>query len=444
MPFVLGSDVKIAGLKARPDLNGMIGVVEEHNKETNRYNIRVRPPSGGASEVIALRPASLVLVSRAAAGKQPKRFDTEAGTIHEENRGIRVSNRAPDLPSSTAIVAQTEEFRMTLAEQQDVKTLLPLCRKHEECSERGVERWLPKVVSALTRNQQKTYTHPCEGLFQWMRRGDAGQGWQEFDARMAGMGLTVGQRTALKHLAEDYMKPPVTPLDKIIAEIKLKDTTMKITLPVRYHSKPLVQSIIEPFLRAYSEKVSGGVSQKLFTLEDVNYVEVNECKLPDDPRWDLEDRWCKSFTDLIAEKRVIHKADDKDRIECEMKIELLTAEEKEIIRKERLPRSPIASDDEDEFPEDVHPLALEDDIDISPEEEEAIADRERAEMERQYEMAELGPEEMARRDAAREAKIAKSMANYQEYHDREIQRIDPRPTQYQQEQAAKEEEEEIS
>ena len=113
--------------------------------------------------------------------------------------GIKVSDKPPPLPSSTRSwrCRRSSDDNRRAEGREDADTALP--------DAQGVlgawrREWLPKIVSALRATSRgRTPTRARALPMDAARR--QGRGWQEFDARMAGMGLTVGQRTALKHLA---------------------------------------------------------------------------------------------------------------------------------------------------------------------------------------------------------------------------------------------------
>jgi hypothetical protein len=72
-PDLIGARVKIVGIKARPELNGLAGNVESYNQETGRYNVKIFRIQ--SAEVMALKPDNLKKTGAAKGGDDPLEDD---------------------------------------------------------------------------------------------------------------------------------------------------------------------------------------------------------------------------------------------------------------------------------------------------------------------------------------------------------------------------------
>lgn len=209
--FVPGARVRIQGLKARPDLNGRTGSVDDFSGATGRYNVKVEQADGLGHEVLALKPTSL---ARLADGPLPK--DTSL-TVADETVGIRVDpNKKAPLPSRPP--EPGKRGVLSKHEQKMVAQLQPLVDVHEECIEHNCSPFVPQICHMLATGSHNVCPHAADGLFKFMR-----DDWQEFDRRLGAFGMTVAQRTSMKHVLEDRCEPKKPPPDRCVATVKCGD-----------------------------------------------------------------------------------------------------------------------------------------------------------------------------------------------------------------------------
>ena len=142
----------------------------------------------------------------------------------------------------------------------------------EPFADKDLEKWTEKVAHVLCVTGHKTWGHALEGLNQMCMNN-----FEFFDQRLNALGMSVGDRTEIKRMADNYMKlknrkPPSSA--KVI--VKCSDVSLKLTMTPKFMAKPMTDAILKPFLKAYSTKaglVHGDLGTPA-TVDDVHKVEI--------------------------------------------------------------------------------------------------------------------------------------------------------------------------